>query len=73
MLVIMLASLSAEAVDKQTPPAGGPAKPFVVPSHEDFTLENGLKVTLVPYGSVPKVTVDVIVRSGSINEESNQV
>src|SRR5215472_7056125 len=73
MLIVMLASLNASAADKQTPPAGGPPKPFVVPSHEDFTLANGLKVTLVPYGAVPKVTVDVIVRSGSINEESDQV
>ena len=72
MLIIMLPARRASGADKQTPPAGGPPKAFTVPSHEDFTLANGLKVTLVPYGAVPKVTVDVIVRSGSINEESNQ-
>ena len=58
---------------KQLPPAGGPPKPFKVPPHEDFTLPNGLKVTLVSFGDVPKVTVDVIVRSGSVNEAENQV
>jgi predicted Zn-dependent peptidase len=57
---------------KQTPPSGGPAKPFKVPPHQDFTLPNGLKVTLVPYGDVPKVTVSVIVRSGNLNERENQ-
>lgn len=60
-------------VAKQSPPAGGPPKPFKVPPHQDFTLANGMKVTLVPYGDVPKVTIDVIVRSGSLNEGANQV
>jgi zinc protease len=60
-------------VTKQAPPAGGPPKPFAVPPHQDFTLPNGMKVTLVAYGSVPKVTVDVIVRSGNLNEGENQV
>jgi zinc protease len=72
VVMIALAS-SGRAADKQTPPAGGPPKPFKVPPHEDFSLANGMKVTLVPYGEIPKVTVDVIVRSGSLNEAENQV
>jgi len=68
-----LALASAAFAQKQTPPAGGPPKPFKVPSHQDFTLSNGMKVTLVAYGDVPKVSIDVIVRSGNLNEAENQV
>src|SRR5215467_1421117 len=69
-LVLMFA---CNAVGKDTPPAGGPPKPINVPPHQDFTLPNGLKVTIIPYGDVPKVTVDIIVRSGNLNEAENQV
>jgi len=61
------------APSKQAPPAGGPMKSFNVPSHQDFTLSNGMKVTLVEYGDVPKVTVDVIVRTGALDEGENQI
>src|SRR5690606_32117863 len=33
-----------------------------------FSLDNGLDVTLVPFGDVPKVDVHVVVRTGNINE-----
>jgi zinc protease len=69
-LVLMLA---CNAIGKETPPAGGPPKSFNVPPHQDFTLPNGLKVTIIPYGDVPKVTVDIIVRSGNLNEAEDQV
>ena len=56
---------------KQTPPEGGPAKAFTVPAHETYKLPNGLTVTLVPYGIIPKVTVDVTVVAGSADEGSS--
>src|SRR3984893_17904379 len=56
------------ASQKQTPPAGGPSKPFNVPAHESFTLPNGMRVTLVPYGNIPKVAVSLAIRSGNLNE-----
>jgi predicted Zn-dependent peptidase len=70
-LTLLFAAITASA--KQAPPAGGPPKAFKVPPREDFTLANGMKVTLVPYGSIPKLTVDVIVRSGNVNEGDKQV
>jgi predicted Zn-dependent peptidase len=73
VVALTLAVAAPAFAAQQTPPPGGPMKPFKVPPHEDFTLPNGMKVTLIPYGDVPKVTVDVIVRSGSINEGENQV
>lgn len=53
---------------KQTPPEGAPAKAFTVPAHETYTLPNGMKVTMVPYGNIPKVTVSVAVQAGGIDE-----
>ena len=62
-----LAASSAMA-QKQTPPAGGPPKAFTIPAHETYALPNGMKVTLIPYGNVPKVTLDLALRLGDIND-----
>ena len=51
----------------RAPPEGGPAKAFNVPAHETYTLPNGMRVTLVPYG-FPKVTVDITIVAGSADE-----
>ena len=59
------------AQQKQTPPPGGPPKPFTVPAHETYELPNGMKVTLVPYGNLPKVTLSLVVRTGNLNEPAD--
>ena len=68
--------LSAFAINifaqKETPPVGGQPKPFVFPAAETYTLKNGMRVTLVPYGSVPKVAIQAFVRTGSLNEKAGQ-
>lgn len=77
--VALFATLSAfapsrvRAQEKQTPPAGSAPKPFTLPRKETFTLKNGAQVTLVPYGSIPKVTVSAVVQAGNINEAAEQV
>lgn len=58
---------------KQTPPAGGAPKAFTVPAHETYALANGMKVTLVPYGNIPKVTVSLALRGGNIDEAQEQL
>jgi zinc protease len=58
---------------KQTPPVGGAPKSFTVPAHETYALANGMKVTLVPYGNIPKVTVSLAVRCGNIDEAKEQL
>ena len=74
-----LATLAALSVatpvfaQKQAPPEAGPAKDFQVPTPRKFSLDNGLGVTFVTYGSVPKATVRLAVRSGHIDEAANQV
>jgi len=72
-LAILLLSALGSVAQKQTPPAGGPPKPFTVPAPTSFTLPNGLRVTMVPYGVVPKVTVAAVVRAGNLNEAADQV
>jgi predicted Zn-dependent peptidase len=57
---------------KQAPPEGGPPKAFTVPANETYTLPNGLKVTLVPYGIIPKAAISLAVDSGEINEGSGR-
>jgi zinc protease len=66
-----LCSAPLFAQQKQAPPAGGPPKPFTVPAHESYNLPNGMKVTLVPYGNLPKVTMSLVVRTGNLNEPSD--
>ena len=75
-----LAALAAAALlatpalaQKQTPPPAGPAKSFVVPPARHFALGNGMQVTLVPYGQVPKVDVELVVYAGHAAERADQV
>ena len=56
--------LSALA-QKEPPPIGGQPKPFVFPKQDTYLLPNGMQVTLVQYGAVPKVAMQVIVRTGA--------
>ena len=74
-LLALLAGLAlAQApAGKETPPTGGAPKAFKLPTVEKFTLPNGLQVTLAPFGSIPKVMVDVTVRAGNLNESESQV
>jgi predicted Zn-dependent peptidase len=58
---------------KQAPPVPAEPKGFSVPAPKTFTLENGLAVTLVPYGTVPKVTVRLAVLTGNVDEKANEV
>ena len=66
--VLCLSAAVHSGAQKQAPPEGGPAKAFTVPAHETYTLPNGLEVTLVPYGMLPKVTVDIMIVAGSADE-----
>ncbi|HET8966957.1 MAG TPA: pitrilysin family protein, partial [Candidatus Acidoferrum sp.] len=68
-IALCISPLAAQ--EKQAPPAGGPPKPFNVPAHESYALPNGMKVTLVPYGNLPKVTLSLVVRTGNLNEPAD--
>ncbi len=71
--MILAASAAAFAQQKELPPEGGPPKPFHLAKTDDFTLPNGMKVTLAPYGTVPRTAVRAFVEAGGVNEAPNQV
>src|SRR6266496_2769588 len=71
--LLMASALSLAQAEKQTPPPGSAPKPFKLPMIERFSLPNGLQVTLAPFGSIPKVLIDVTVRAGNLNESASQV
>jgi predicted Zn-dependent peptidase len=58
---------------KQEPPKGGTPKDLVIPPKEIYVLDNGLDVTLIPYGTIPKTTITLIVRAGNVDEEPNEI
>jgi zinc protease len=58
---------------KEQPPEGGPPKPFHLAPTQDVTLANGMRITLVPYGIVPRVAIRAYVSAGGVNEAANQV
>ncbi|CAN5254776.1 pitrilysin family protein [soil metagenome] len=68
----LLAGAPAMA-QKQTPPAPGTPRDFRIPETRNFALPNGMRVTLVPYGTLPKSTVQLVVRTGNVNEGANQI
>ncbi len=62
---------TAIAQERETPPPGGTPKDFSLPEPVEFTLPNGLEVTMVEFGNVPKASIAVVVRSGNLNEGEN--
>src|SRR4051812_22474086 len=70
-VILSFAAIGSFA-QKETPPPGGQPKPFVFPKQDNYTLPNGMQVTLVQYGAVPKVAIQAIVRAGRINEKADQ-
>ena len=73
LIAIVMALLTiTNFAQKETPPAGGQPKPFVFPKADSYSLPNGMKVTLVQYGAVPKVAMQAVVRAGTLNEKAEQ-
>ena len=55
------------------PPKAGAPRDFRVPEPTRFTLENGLQVALVQWGTMPKVRVTLVGRTGNGFEKANEV
>jgi zinc protease len=70
---LALGSVSAALAQKQTPPEGFAPRDFTLPAKTVIVMENGLRVTMVPYGTVPKVQIRAVVRAGNFNERENEV
>ncbi len=70
---LVLALAPAARADKQSPPPPAKPKGFSVPKPKTFTLDNGMAVTLVHYGTVPKVSIRLAILTGNVNEGAKQV
>ena len=68
-LTLLLSAVGALA-QKETPPPPGKPKDFQAPAATKFRLDNGLDVSLVPYGTVPKVRVELSVLAGNAYESA---
>ena len=68
LLMAGLAAASAVAGEREMPPAPGTPHEFRLPAKETIRLDNGLAATFIDYGSVPKVTLLAVVRTGNIDE-----
>ncbi|MCU0977155.1 MAG: insulinase family protein [Steroidobacteraceae bacterium] len=69
VLVGAIVALPASA--GETPPAPGTPRDFALPGRETLQLDNGLSITFIDYGRVPKVTLLAAVRTGTIDEGSD--
>jgi zinc protease len=72
-LVIFCLLGSAAQAQKQTPPEGGAPRDFQLPAKKVSKLGNGLNTTLVQYGAIPKVNINVIIKTGNIHEGPSEV
>ncbi len=68
IMILSLAALllGAAAAARESPPPLGQPHPFALPEKHEFTLPNGVAVTLVPFGTVPKTTILVALRTGNV-------
>lgn len=71
--LLLCGALAPQLLAQETPPAPGTPKDVELPQAHTFTLENGLDVSLVPFGDVPKVNAQLVVRVGNVNEAADEV
>ena len=71
-IIALLVAIPANA-QKQTPPKGGEPKGFTLPEKEVVKFDNGLELVMVPYGSIPKATINITIKTGNINEKEDQI
>jgi len=63
----------AEQTEHQKPPPAGAPKDFALPAAKRFTLRNGMPVTMVPFGQVPKAAIRLVVAAGNVYENKDEV
>ena len=53
---------------KELPPEGKKPADFQLPATSQMVLDNGLKVTFIPYGKTPKTTIRLITNTGNVDD-----
>ena len=70
--LVLAIVLAGPAAAQEAPPAPGEPRDFKLSETTTFDLPNGMKVTLAPYGWIPKATVQLVVRTGNIDESADE-
>ena len=73
LTMALAASAAPLAAQRAMAPSPGTPKSFRLAASRSFALSNGLEVTLVPFGTIPKAHVRLVLRSGNLNEKANEV
>ena len=63
-LLLSVPAVAALQAQKTTPPAPLPERPLAFPAHEEFTLDNGLRVVVLSYGSQPVMSARLYLPGG---------
>ncbi|WP_242345288.1 M16 family metallopeptidase [Anaeromyxobacter terrae] len=71
-LALAVAQAPAAPAARETPPPPRPPADFRLPRTHDFTLPNGLAVTLVEMGELPKATVALVFRAGTGDDPADK-
>ena len=72
-LLLVPGFASAQGGFPSEPPKPGTPKDFRVPEPKRFTLDNGLQVSLVEWGNIPKARVSLVIRTGNAFEAADEV
>lgn len=73
LTILLFISFAALYGQKETPPEGGTPKDLILPQPDAYSLDNGLNVTKVQFGGIPKVTIRLVIRVGNLNEQADEV
>lgn len=73
LIICICLLLFATSQAQELPPPGGKPKNFKIPPKQETVLQNGLRATRVQFGAVPKVTIQIIVKTGNIHEQAHEV
>jgi predicted Zn-dependent peptidase len=68
LLTVTAAFSGSLGAQTEQPPAPAAPKAFRIPAHRTFSMPNGMQVTLVHYGTVPKAVVTLEMHTGLIDE-----
>ncbi len=70
--IALVMTSTAVLAQKTPPPPGGTPHDFKLSEKKVAVLPNGLKSTLVQYGTLPKASVALVIKTGNMHESSSQ-
>ncbi len=68
---LCLAFVTTAAAQTKLPAPGKP-KDFNLPVVKKWQLDNGMKASVIPYGNIPKVSIEIVVRTGMMHEAATE-